>query len=60
MTVWEPRFAPDTLIVMKGDTQGRTQQQLQTDKAASMYLVYISCLVEITFSVEHHAVCRDT
>lgn len=48
--VWESCSPPNIPIIMKGDTQGRTQQQLWTNKLVSMHLVYIFCLLEITFS----------
>lgn len=45
LAVWDSLCPPNILIAMK-DTWGRTQQLEQV----SMHLVYISRLLEITFS----------
>lgn len=50
LAVWESFSPPNVPIVMKGDTQGRTQQPLWTNKLFSMHLLHVSCLLHILWN----------
>lgn len=50
LAVWESCSPHNIPIIMKGDSWGRTQQQLQTNKLVSMHLVISSNQEMYTFS----------